>query len=135
MASRNTQARSRGFTLVEILVALAILALTFGMSYQVLSTGLAWSDRSGAAQAATMVAGALLERVGHDIALADGTVEGRTADGFGWRIAVTPYAAGSAPPAGLAAHQVEVVVSWQERRQLRQTRLVTLRLAAAVPPS
>ena len=122
-------ARCGGFTLIEILVALALLAFTFAMAYHVLSAGLSWSDRGRAAQEATMVAETLLERVGHDIALADGEVAGRTGNGFAWRLAMTPYQLAGGASQSLAAHQVEVTVSWLDRRRPQQIRIVTLRLA------
>ena len=42
MSSRRRAGASTGFTLIEVLVALAVLAITFGFAYRVLSGGFDW---------------------------------------------------------------------------------------------
>lgn len=118
----------RGFTLVEVLVALAILALTFGFAYRAMSGGLGRLADDGAAEEAVLVARAQLARVGYDLPLADGETAGRAAGGYSWRIGITPY---GPPEAGLAGHRVVVDVGWRSGRLARRVRLETLRLAPA----
>jgi general secretion pathway protein I len=124
-----------GFTLIEVLVALVLLAIAFGGAYQALSSGLGWTERSQNTEKALTIAESMLERIGNDIALADGVLAGRTSDGFSWHFETTPYGSTSNLPAGqLAGHQVEVVISWTEQWNARQVRLVSLRLAPGPLP-
>jgi general secretion pathway protein I len=122
-----TDVRMRGFTLLEVVVALAILAITFGFAFGAFSGGMNRLGHDQKAQTAVLVAQSELARVGHEIALNDGEIDGRTADGFSWRIAITPYT-GSAY---LLGHRVVVAVNWKEGHRQQQVRLETVRLGLA----
>jgi general secretion pathway protein I len=128
--SKRTTRDASGFTLIEVLVALAVLAITFGFAYDALSGALGWTERSQNTQKALTIAESMLHRVGNDIALQDGSLAGRTSDGFTWQIDTTPYGNTSNAAAGpLVGHQVEIVVSWTEQRNMRHVRLLSVRLA------
>jgi general secretion pathway protein I len=119
-----------GFTLVEVLVALAILAIAFGFAFRALSGGFDRLDRDQKNADALLLAQSTLARVGHDIALADGAVDGRTNDGFWWQIATAPYGdTQDLPPGRLIGHRVEVTIAWSERHQRREVRLTSLLIA------
>jgi general secretion pathway protein I len=129
MNSRRLANASTGFTLIEVLVALAVLAITFGFAFRALSGGFDWLDHSERGRTGLLLAETMLARVGHDIALQDGQITGRTPDGFSWTLETTPYGDVSRLPSGrLIGHQIQVTVSWTERRRERQVRLTTLRL-------
>src|SRR5271154_5313617 len=117
--------RRAGFTLIEVLVALAILAITFGFAFQAFSGGAYWLDRDGNEQRAILLARSQLAQVGHDIPLEDGEADGRAPDGLAWKIAISPYGAAAG---GLLGHQVAVSVGWRDGRQERQIQLQTIRL-------
>lgn len=122
-----TERRPFGFTLIEVLVALAILALTFTFAYRAFSGGLGRLSDDGRTESAVLLARSQLARVGRDIALSDGEVDGR-AGGFSWRIGITPYGRAAG---GLAGHRVLVAVGWHDGRQVRQVQLETIRLGPA----
>jgi general secretion pathway protein I len=129
MTKRATREES-GFTLIEVLVALVVLAITFGFAYDALSGALGWTERSQNTQKALTIAESMLHRVGNDIPLEDGSLAGRTGDGFTWQIDTTPYGDTSNAAAGpLVGHQVEIVVGWTEHRNARHVRLLSVRLA------
>jgi general secretion pathway protein I len=116
----------KGFTLVEVLVALAIVAIAFGVALGVMSGGLSRLDHDHNVQQALLVAQSALARVGQDIPVADGETGSEGRDGFAWHIAISPYGAAAG---GLAAHRVVVTVDWHEGWQSREVRLQTVRLA------
>jgi general secretion pathway protein I len=121
--------RSAGFTLIEVLVALAVLAITFGFAFSALSGSFDWLDRSERDRAALLIAETMLTRVSHDIALQTGQTTGRTTDGFSWLIETSPYGDVSRlPPGRLIGYRVQVTVSWTERHRARQIRMTTLQL-------
>lgn len=119
----------QGFTLVEVLVALAILAIAFGFALRAISGGF---DRLGRDQKnadALILARSTLARVGHDIALEDGAIGGATGEGFAWRIETCPYGdTQGVSPGRLVGHRVDVTVSWKDRRQTHEVRLTSLLL-------
>ena len=120
--------RARGFTLVEVLAALAILALTFTFAYRAMSGGLGRLSDDGKAEEAVLVARTQLARVGGDVALADGETAGRAAGGYSWRLRISPY---GNPESGLAGHLVVVDVGWHSGGLARQVQLETMRLGVA----
>jgi general secretion pathway protein I len=117
---------AEGFTLIEVLVALAIVSIAFGVALGVLSGGLSRLGHDHNVQQALLVAQSELARVGQDIAVADREIQGQGENGFAWRIAITPYPAAAA---GLAAHRVVVTVGWHEGWQTREIRIESIRLA------
>lgn len=128
--------RARGFTLIEVLVAFAILALALGVLLQVFSGGLKNARVSQAYTTAALLAESKLAAVGAEEPLAEGQSAGRFDDRFQWRVDVRPYeeAGGSSaadPDAWpVSAFEVAVTVSWDEGDEERSVSLSTLRLAA-----
>ncbi|MCI0430487.1 MAG: prepilin-type N-terminal cleavage/methylation domain-containing protein [Rhodospirillales bacterium] len=80
----------RGFTLIEIVVALAILAVALGALFQAFSGGLRATAVADRRAAAVMLAQSLLDRIGQDIPLAAGEQAGESGDGLHWSITVVP---------------------------------------------
>jgi general secretion pathway protein I len=124
-----TERAQSGFTLVEVLVALAIVAIAFVVALGIFTGGLSRLDHDHNVQYALLVAQSELARVGQDIALQDHEIDGpgdsQGEDGFAWHIAITPYGGG---PGGLFGHRVVVTVGWNEGWQKREVRLDTVRL-------
>ena len=91
-------------------------------------------DRDQRSANALLLAQSTLARVGHDIALMDGAIDGRTKDGFSWQIATVPYGdTQDLPPGRLIGHRVEVTISWSDRLQRREVRLTSLLLGPKGP--
>jgi prepilin-type N-terminal cleavage/methylation domain-containing protein len=120
--------RRTGFTLVEVLVALAILAIVSTLAFRAISGGLSRFDRDADEERAVLVAQAEMARVGHDVAILDGETDGHADRRFSWHIAITRY---GAPIGGVQGHRVAVEVGWNEERQVRRIRLETVRLGPA----
>jgi general secretion pathway protein I len=123
--------RTAGFTLVEVLVALAIAGLAFGVALPIIAEALGGGAAAEAEAAATLTAQSLLGRVGQDIALADGTLSGRDGDRT-WKVEIAPWQMDDAarPGFGVQAHRVAVSVSWPGRLRAQTLTLATLRLAS-----
>jgi type II secretory pathway pseudopilin PulG len=124
---------------VELLVALAVFAMAIGFAYRALSGAVASQDGSERNQIAVRLAQTMLDRVGRDIDLNPGDIDGRTQDGFVWRLRMTPYSAAAADAAAnapdcitapaLQGIVVQVSVEWTEQRHPHQIRLSSLRLS------
>jgi general secretion pathway protein I len=117
-----------GFTLLEVLVALAILGLVLGVLMQAFASGLRGVGLSEGYATATMQARSALDRLGAELPLPEGKYSGRFADGMVWTAQIRRHElGGSEDDTNLVVipYEITVTVSWAERRTLT---LTTLRL-------
>lgn len=127
-----TKNRSPGFTLIEVLVALAVLALTLGVLFQIFSTGLSNSRVAEAYAKATLLAQSKLASLGIEEPLGEGESWGRFDERFRWRVDVESHEEEERPADDLAPvkpYEVVVTVFWGEANEERSVSLTTLRLA------
>jgi general secretion pathway protein I len=121
---------ARGFTLLEVLVALAILGVAVVASIQGFAQGLRLLKLAGDHQDAMLVADEKLREV---IAPVEGSDEG-TETRFHWTRKVvrvpTPELGDATRPAGWSVYQIDVHVQWDERREVHLATLRTLSNAA-----
>jgi general secretion pathway protein I len=127
----NGARANRGFTLLEVLVALVIFALLFGVLAQIFQTGLRQSSVAEAASAATLLARSQLARVGVEVPLAEGETLGETEDGLRWRT-VIEVAEAPSEEESLVPYLVTVSVAWGAGAG-EQVTLTTLRLGTLPP--
>jgi general secretion pathway protein I len=79
--------REAGFTLLEVLVAFAIMAVAMTALLQAFGGGLVAARRTDAASQSLAAARSLLERVGSELPIESGTRTGGNAE-FQWQISV-----------------------------------------------
>lgn len=119
----------RGFSLLEVLVAFAILALTLGVLSQVFSSALRNTLVSGRYSDAMIVAESRLAVAAQELEDTDSAGE----DGdFAWTLAIDDYEVNtdfSSPNSRLV--EIRVQVRWEDFSRERQLELTTLRLAGA----
>ncbi len=128
--------RQHGFSLLEALVAFAILSVSLGVLLQVFATGLRNASAAADYSQATLYAESILAAIGHETPLSEGAHSGSVNDRFAWRSVVSPYAEGLPDPekTRVRAYRVSVEVYWSGRLQERSVQLETLRLAPLDPP-
>jgi general secretion pathway protein I len=126
--------RGAGFTLLEVVVALAIAGLALVGLFQAGSTGLLATDTAARAEEAVERAQSHLAAVGRDAALTVGQFTDDDGGGYRWRLGVAPLATRQVPgPDGVSAskitlYAVEVGISWRDAGHTRSVVLKTLRL-------
>ena len=135
MPTSDSARRRHGFTLLEVLVALAISALGVGALVEAASGGLTHVVVATQYLTALHHAQSHLASVGVETALAAGEQDGDDGDGYHWRIKITPVLAGArAADVGRALpslYAVEVAVRWRRGLVARTVALDTLRLGGA----
>ena len=135
----NTEraSKSGGFTLLEVVVALAIAAVALVGLFQAGSGGLFAVDTAARVQEAVQRAQSHLAAVGRDAALTQGDFTDDDGDGYRWRLTVRPVmsrqvlAVGGSTTATETLFDVEVAISWPGRNGDRSVVLKTLRPGTA----
>lgn len=148
-----------GFTLLEILAAFVVFALVFATTLQVLSGALRNTQRSADYTVAALHAQSVMEALGIEPPLEEGTFRGDFDDGYRWEMDVVPVEiddlwsppaaegeAGEAPaqpgPGGdlqdiweipIDLFEVELRVYWGEPVDERMVRFHTLRSVTPEP--
>src|SRR6516162_718030 len=129
--------RSAGFTLLEVVVALAIAAVALVGLFQAGSGGLFAVDTAARVQEAVQRAQSHLAAVGRDAALVEGDFTDEDGGGYRWRLRVRPVTTRQVPAAAGNANatetlfDVEVAISWPGHSGDRAVVLKTLRLGTA----
>ena len=132
----NPRVRQRGFSLLEVLVAFAILSISLGAILQVFATGLRNAGMADDYSRATLYAESILAAIGREAPPSPGVREGPIDDQFSWRSTVSEYTEGLPDPERIQvrAYRIGVEVFWPGLAQTRSVMLETLRLAPFEPP-
>jgi len=128
--------RQRGFTLIEVIIAFALLALALTLLLGTLSGSareVRWSTDAGRA---ALHAQSLLDQVGVGEALRPGARDGEFEDGrYRWNLQIEPYADPSQrnlatiDPAAPRLLRLALTMEWGEGGPRQRLELQTLRLA------
>ena len=92
-------ALQKGFTLLEVLAAIALLAFAFAIGLRAMSGALGNSMRGEALTSATLEAQSLLDQQGLVLPLRNGVQHGRFADGATWQLHTRKFTPPAPPPA------------------------------------
>jgi general secretion pathway protein I len=136
---RIEQRREAGFSLIEVVVALALLGLILAVLSDSLRTGLSSAARAAAIQPPLAVAEAKLAAVGVTEPLVTGRTSGQDARGMVWQLSIDEFrdddfdGPSSDAPGVPKLYRVRVTVSWSQGGTARSLSLDSLRLAPVTP--
>ena len=128
--------RQMGFTLLEILVAFSILALSLGVVLNIFSTALRGVGLGEEYSKAALLLDSRLAALGSEIPVETGSQSGTEGDGegqaFRWQITLSPFGEFDQLQAlgELELFQVDAEVSWGANGSQRRLAVSSLRLAA-----
>lgn len=111
-ASASRKHRQSGFTLIEAVVALAILALSLGVVYESFGWSLRRTTGVEKREAAWLTAQSLLASIRGRQFLQEGSEQGDGAAGLKWQTHIAPGTAAVDPRSPIKAFEVIVDVSW-----------------------
>lgn len=124
-----TDRTEAGFTLIEVLVALLVLAIAAAYAFQIAAGGFSWLTQASQEQDAMRAAESALSHLGHDVPVQPGSVA--NIDGsLHWSVEIGAALADPPPAQGLAAYPVIVDVQWADGRVKRHFRMKSVRLGA-----
>lgn len=125
MSAIRARSGQSGFTLIETVVAFAILALTLGVLYE----SFGWSLRRSAVitqrESAWLTAQSVLSQIRGDEWIRVGSHSGVTEDGLEWQSEIKPHALAISPQSPLQSFEVTIDVRWGQR-PAQQVRLQSM---------
>jgi len=111
--------RGQGFSLLEMVVAMAILSLALGALYQGAS-GASRNVRSDEKYAYGVELAQSLLAMHAQVPPGGVRDSGETEGGFRWRVQTRPVELERTALAGASLHNIEVAVSWEDRGKNRE---------------
>jgi general secretion pathway protein I len=112
----------RGFSLLELLVAFTIMAMSLGLIYKAMGGSARNAGDLVTRQQAIMLADSLLQS--RESVNSQGWQESGTHGRFEWQASTEPW--GQTAPGALALHQLNIVVRWADGTATRQVFAQTL---------
>jgi general secretion pathway protein I len=127
-------ARAAGFTLIEMVVAFAILGLSLSALYATFQSALSRTQHDAHLSEATLLARSLLARAGTEWPLIEGSTQGEWSE-YSYELAEHKIVAPAKEvPFTLPAVQVTAAVTWVEFAGKRTVSLSTLKLQPWAAP-
>lgn len=131
---------TRGFTLIEVVVALAVLAVAVGLCLQIATSALRQTRQAAEHTQAALLAQSLLDAAGTGERIRPGRSSGRLDEGYRWELEVAPFegelgSEGALVPGLLAVrlYRLELSLSWDVGSAERTVRFSTLRAMTPDP--
>ena len=144
MKGAGRSRRQAGFSLLEVLVAFAILSISLGVLMQIFSRASLSTVAANQYSRAASLVEARLAAVGGAIPLEPGAVSGEPEDGFEWEVGITPVELGLdglgvtadsgllsgefGVEAPVTAYRVSATALWRDGPKVRRLTLSTLRV-------
>lgn len=133
---------SGGFTLLEVLLAFVIFAISFAVVLQIISGSIRNTMRSKQYTEVALIAQSVMDTVGLDIPLQEGEQASGESGAYRWFISIQPYELGNESTAdietlliaeltGIDLLQVELYIEWGEPPDERSRRFSTVRAMQA----
>ena len=132
---------SSGFTLIEVLLAFVVFALSFALVLEIVAGSMRSSVRARDYSEAALLAQSLMEGVGTELPLEGGSWQGEAEGGYRWTLDISDFeGAGEdqrtvelAELNGTELYWVDLTLEWGDGRREREARFSTVRSRIEAP--
>ena len=121
-----------GFSLLEILVAFSIMAISLGLLYRVSGGSVRNVSDIHQHQQATWLAESLL--ASRQVVRADGWNESGESNGLRWQVRSNPYPTGLNGPKAIPLHEIQIEITWPLVGRTGRLEAATLLPEQKAPP-
>lgn len=133
--NKNKRLKQQGFSLLEILIAFSILAVSLGILLKIFSGGLNNAIVSEDYTVAVQIAESLVAKTGSEIQLKAFQDSGNQNNKYRWQLTISPYTVSSekldTSKIPVELYKVNVTVTWDDGTEdERLIELSTLKLAS-----
>ncbi len=127
--------KSGGFTLLEVLLAFVIFALSFTTILEILAASMRSTTRARTYSEAALLAQSLIDMVGTDIPLTQSSMGGDAPGGYSWQMSISPYQPQNdedrtlelSELSGTVLFWVDLDLNWGSERRPHQAHFSTVR--------
>lgn len=131
MNRHNALKAERGITLIEVMVAFVILALSVTVLLRIFSSGLSNTVISQQYVDAVVLAETRMAQIGTTMEIIPGVESGEAGEKYIWKTVIDPYYPWQGSEDGkvpVSAFVVDVEVSWEEKGRMRNVVLTSIKL-------
>jgi general secretion pathway protein I len=126
--------RQRGFSLLEVIAAIMLLAIAFGALMKVVGSSFNLTAHASRRGEAALLARSKLETLGRMDPLQEGQSDGRFDDTYRWQVVVTRWGASQPDDdPSLRLYKLDLDVSWTENAKTSTAHFTTLRMPEVSP--
>ena len=127
--NRYSQAKQlRGFTLLETLVALSVLAITLGVLYQIFGVSLRNMQHAKDYSYAQMLAESKLAEIGKGIPVKEGSYSGDFDEKYSWQMNIVPAANEVTGNELVNMYKIKFIIAWPASTSSRSIKIDVYRL-------
>jgi len=134
-SSGNFPRRAGGFTLLEVMLAFVIFALSFATVLEIMAGSMRSVRRASDDTQVALLAQSIIDLVGTEIPLEEGQFSGNGMDRYDWNMGIYLYAASDedvrtlelAELSGIELYQIDLDINWQAGRRDRSVHFSTIR--------
>ncbi len=136
------QKTARGFTLLEVMLAFVIFALSFATVLEIMAGSMRSVKRASEDTEVALFAQSIMELVGTEIPIEEGEFSGTGMDRYQWRLGIYLYDATDvdtqtqtqvlAEMSGIELYWVDLDIDWDTGRRQRNVHFSTIRSILAI---
>ena len=141
VSSNRCRRSASGFTLLEVMLAFVIFALSFATVLEILAGSMRSVRRASEDTEVALLAQSVMDQVGTEIPIEEGQYSGTGMDRYQWQLGIYLYEvsddAGTqelAEMSGIELYQVELDIGWDTGRNQRNLHFSTIRSILARRP-
>ena len=121
------QKREKGFTLLEVMVALSILGIALTVLIQLFSGGLRQAKNSRDYTKAVLYAKQVMEEMAMQEYLTEGVEQGDLAEGYRWQVTISPQEISTEEDFPLELYRLRVDIFFTQGEKEKKVELSTLK--------